>query len=80
MSLWTWVHALDKWSRSGGNRVVHFLLEFRCGDQIDWGEADEFQSQASEMKRQLQIRFEMDTPVLRGFAVTNGLVPRWNMA
>lgn len=30
------------------------------------------------MKRQLQIRFEMDIPVLRDFAVTNGLVPKWN--
>ena len=30
------------------------------------------------MKSQLQIRFEMDIPVLRDFAVTNGLVPKWN--
>lgn len=30
------------------------------------------------MKSQLQIRFEMDLPVLRDFAVTNGFVPKWN--
>lgn len=36
-------------------------------------EADEFHSQTAKMKSQLQIRFEMDLPVLRDFAVTNGL-------
>lgn len=41
-------------------------------------EADEFQSQTTTMERQLQIRFEMDIPVLRGFTVTNGFVPTWN--
>jgi hypothetical protein len=30
------------------------------------------------MKSQLQIRFEMDLPVLGDFAVTNGLVPEWS--
>lgn len=41
-------------------------------------EANKFHSQTTKMKRQLQIRFEMDIPVLRDFAVTNGLVPKWN--
>ena len=30
------------------------------------------------MKSQLQIRFEMDLPVLRDFTVTDGFVPKWN--
>lgn len=41
-------------------------------------EADESPSETTKLSKRLQIRFEMDTPVLGDFAVTNGLVPEWS--